>query len=140
MRALVAIILAGLFFMTFNASASEYYVESVKAERDFKASTVVEFNKILKAEAAKVFPGEVSASKKLAGTLIKPALVQTSLGTKLVLERYDMGELFSTVEVPELDGIEQAEWNRVCSRALRDLIYGNFRQPSAPEPTAVATR
>ena len=129
MRALVAIILAGLFFMTFNASASEYYVESVKAERDFKASTVVEFNKILKAEAAKVFPGEVSASKKLAGTLIKPALVQTSLGTKLVLERYDMGELFSTVEVPELDGIEQAEVKKPLLDPL-NLVQTKFRDVS----------
>lgn len=140
MRALIFLILAGLFFMTVNASANEYYVDPIKAGQDFKAGTVQEFNKILKVEAAKVLPGEISQSKKAAGTLIKPALVTTSLGTKLVLQRYDMGELFSTVEVPELDGIDQAEWNRVCSRALRDLIYGNFRQPSAPEATAVATR
>jgi hypothetical protein len=140
MRALVFIILAGLFFMTFNASANDYYIESTKAGRDLKPATVQEFNRILKTEAGKVLPGNVIQSRKGADTLIKPALIQTELGTKLVIERYDMGELFSTVEVPELEAVGQAEWNRVCARALRDLIYGNFRQPSAPEAKAIATR
>jgi hypothetical protein len=141
MRALLFIILAGLFFMTFNASANDYYVETVKVGRDLKPATVQEFNRILKTEAGKVLPGSLVQSRKAADTLIKPSLIQTELGTKLVIERYDMGELFSTIEVPELESVGQAEWNRICARALRDLIYGNFRQPTLTETTkAVATR
>lgn len=142
MRSIFFVISFVIFSLSYHAVAADgFFIDRVSTKGGLTAINQKKLERILQDEAKKVLPGDVVTSKQRAATVIKPVLMDTRSGLKLALQRYDLGDLFSTIEVAQFDAVKEAEWDRVCSRAVRDLIYGNFRQPT-PEPQLrpVATR
>ena len=135
----LAALICAILVPTSRAMADTYFIEPIFSSGSVKMQQASRFEQILTAEAKTILPGDLVKSRKLADTILKPMLLETKLGTKLVLERYDMGELLSVVEIPELDFRPADSWNRICARALRDVIYGNFQKPSK-ELTAELSR
>ena len=126
---LVVISAFSSFFGT-SAFADTYYIEPLQASPSIKIQQATRFEKILGTQAKLLLPGPVLKSRKQADTILKPILLETATGTQLVIERYDMGELLSVVEVPEIDFQPVDSWDRVCARAVREVIFGNFQRPS----------
>ena len=123
-------VLAALCFFCPSAFADSYFIEPLQTSPSIKTQQASRFEKILGTQAKLLLPGNVVKNRKQADTILKPILLETATGTQLVIERYDLGELLSVVEVPEIDFQPVDAWDRLCARAVREVIFGNFQRPS----------
>lgn len=145
MGSFLIVIVASLFSISAQAVSQDgFFIDRLSAKTadvdDLNTAQQRKLERILQKEAKNVLSEPLAASRRNAATIIKPSLSASRNGAMLVLQRFDMGDLFSTIEVRNFSSMSEAEWSRICSRAVRDLVYGNFRQPT-PEPNRpVASR
>ncbi len=137
---LLKLIFACIFGLQLNiAHAQTYFLEAssgVQSAGERKRAEA--FLQAFRTEAKRVVPGQFVSRAVRADTIFKPVFKESANGTQLMIERHDLGFLWSTVEVPDWETLDEASWSRVSSRVVRDLIFGRlrggFRGGSGSEP------